>query len=303
MRKRKEIYITDTGKIKKKRLHLRGRLNRSVAGDVGVYIFIIALGLFMAFPITYAISNAFKPFDELFIFPPRFFVRNPTFDNFSDMVNIMSSSWVPFSRNIFNTFFVATVATVFHIIFASLGAFALAKYDFPGHKVIFNIIVLSLMFVGAVTAIPSYLTMAGIGWVDTYWAMIVPPIQSSLGLYLMKQFMETMIPDSLIEAARIDGKSDWGIFWTIVMPLVKPAWLTLTIFSIQANWNATGGVYIYSEELKTLPVALNQIVASGIARQGVGAAVSVFMMIVPVTIFIVSQNKIIETMATSGMKE
>lgn len=287
----------------KKRFHIKRRLNRSVGGDVGVYFFIILLGLFMAFPIVYAISNAFKPFHELFIFPPRFFVKDPTTENFLDMVNIMSSSWVPFSRNIFNTFFVTAAGTVFHIFFASLAAYALAKFKFPGNKAIFEIIVLSLMFAATVTDIPRYIIMSKLGMIDTYWAMIIPPIQAPLGLYLMKQFMETLIPDSLLEAARIDGKSEFGIFWSIVMPLVKPAWLTLTILSIQSLWNATGGAYIYSEELKTLPVAMNQIIASGIARAGVGAAVSVFMMIVPVTVFIVSQNQIIETMATSGMKE
>ncbi len=287
----------------KKRFRIKKRLNRSVGGDVGVYIFIILLGLFMAFPIVYAISNAFKPFHELFIFPPRFFVKEPTFENFSDMFNVMSSSWVPFSRNIFNTFFVTALGTVFHIFAASLAAYALAKFKFPGNKVIFEIIVLSLMFAASVTDIPRFIIMSKLDMIDSYRAMYIPPIQAPLGLYLMKQFMETLIPDSLLEAARIDGKSEFGIFWSIVMPLVKPAWLTLTILSIQSLWNTTGGAYIYSEELKTIPVAMNQIIASGIARAGVGAAVSVFMMVVPVVVFIVSQNQIIETMATSGMKE
>src|SRR5690625_3725915 len=107
-----------------------------------------------------------------------------------------------------------------------MAAYPLAKHRFPGSNVIFTIVVLSLMFSPHVTQIPNYITMAILGWVDTYWAIIVPSFAFSLGLYLMKQFMEE-IPDSLLESARIDGASEYKIFWTIVMPMVKPAWLTL----------------------------------------------------------------------------
>lgn len=282
---------------------IKRKLNRSVSGEISSFIFIILLALFMALPMMYAISNAFKPFDELFVFPPRFFVRNPTLDNFRDLFAVMSSSWVPFSRNIFNTVFVTAAGTVLHILFSSLAAYALSKFDFPGRELAFKIIVLSLMFSPVVTAIPNYIIMAKLHMIDTYWSLILPAVQSSLGLYLMKQFMESLLPDSLLEAARIDGARETTIFLRMVMPIVRPAWLTLAILSIQSLWGATGGVFIYSEELKTLPVALNQIIAGGIARSGVGAAVSVLMMTVPIFIFIVFQNQIIETMATSGMKD
>jgi len=288
--------------MQSKRVHKK-RLNRSVAGDVGVTLFIVLLALFMAFPMLYAISNAFKPFDEMFVFPPRFFVRNPTWDNFRDLSDIVGNSWVPFSRNVFNTVFVTVAGTVFHIIFSSLAAYALAKFDFPGRQFAFSVVVLSLMFSATVTAIPNYIIMSEFNMIDSYWALIVPPVQSSLGLYLMKQFMESLIPDSLLEAARIDGAGEMLIFRRVVMPLVRPAWMTLAILSIQSLWASTGGANIYSEELKTLPVALNQIVAGGVARTGAGAAVSVLMMLVPVVIFLFFQNQMIETMASSGMKE
>lgn len=276
--------------------------NRSVAGD-GLNIFILVIvGAFMGLPLVYAISNSLKPLEELFIFPPRFFVRNPTLNNFHDIFVLMSGSWVPFTRYAFNTIFITIVGTTGHLFIASLCAFALAKHKFPGRNLIFGIIVTSLMFTGQVTAIPNYIIMAKINWLDTYFALIIPAIAKPLGLFLMKQFME-QIPDTLLEAARIDGAKEFNVFIKIGMPMVKPAWLTLIIFSFQDLWNMQGANYIYSEELKTLPNALSQISAGGIARAGATSAVAVIMMIVPIVIFIISQSSIIETMASSGIKE
>lgn len=276
--------------------------NRSLAGDGLNILVLVVVGAFMALPLIYAVSNALKPLEELFIFPPRFFVRNPTLNNFHDIFVLMSQSWVPFTRYIFNTVFITVIGTTGHLLLASLCAFALAKHKFPGRNFIFGVIVMSLMFAGQVTAIPNYLIMAKINWLDTYFALIVPAIAKPLGLFLMKQFME-QIPDTLLEAARIDGAKEFKVFLKIGMPMVKPAWLTLIIFSFQDLWNMQGSNYIYSEELKTLPYALSQISAGGIARAGATSAVAVIMMIVPITIFIISQSSIIETMASSGIKE
>ena len=159
------------------------------------------------------------------------------------------------------------------------------------------------MFNATVTAIPNYLVMSKLHWIDTYRALIVPVFGSTLGLYLMKQFMEQNVPDALVDAARIDGASTWQTFWHIVMPCVKPGWLTLILLSVQSLWNLGSTTYIFSDELKTLAYALGQITSAGVARAGVGAAVTVVMMSVPVLIFIFCQSNIIETMSTSGMKE
>ncbi len=279
------------------------RLNRSFGGDLGIFVFIALTGIFMALPVVYAISNAFKPFNELWLFPPRFFVRRPTLKNFRDIFIIMSNSWVPFSRYIFNTFFISIAGTAGHVILSSMCAYALAKHKFYGARLIFNIIVLSLMFNATVTAIPNYLIIANLGWIDKFWSLIVPAFAAPLGLYLMKQFMEQMLPDAMLQSARIDGASEWKMFWIIVMPIVKPAWLTLIIFSFQGLWNIGNTVYIYREEMKTLNYALGQIIAGGIARAGVGSAIGVLMMVVPVLIFLLTQSNIITTMSTSGMKE
>ncbi|MGO4373694.1 carbohydrate ABC transporter permease, partial [Paenibacillus sp. MCAF20] len=248
----------------------RKRVNRSWAGDIFLFLILAAVGYFMAMPLVFVISNAFKPINEILKFPPDFFVHQPTLTNFTDLYHLLSGSWVPFTRYIFNTFFIAIAGTVGHVIFASLAAYPLAKRKFPGRGALFGIVVLSLMFSATVTQITNYMTMSWLGFLDTHWAVIVPAIGSSLGLYLMKQFME-QIPDSLLEAAQIDGCSELRIFWNVVMPVVKPAWLTLIIFSFQGLWGAggaAGSMYIYSEQLKTIDYALGQILAGGIIRTG-----------------------------------
>lgn len=256
----------------------------------------------MALPLIYTVNNAFKPLDELFIFPPRFFVKNPTVDNFYDLLALMGNSWVPLSRYIFNTLLITLVGTAGHILLASAAAFPLAKYKFPGSKVLFSIVVLSLMFSPHVTSIPNYMVMSWIGWINTHASIIVPSLAFPLGLFLMKQFME-QIPDAILEAAKIDGASEYKIYWAIVMPNVKPAWLTLMILQFPKLWGTDGGNFIYSEKLKTLHYALGQISLGGIARAGVGAAVALLLMIVPIILFIISQSSVMQTMATSGMKD
>lgn len=286
----------------RKKLIRRRKPNRSIAGDIFLYLFLLLVAFVMAFPIIYAVSNALKPLDELFKFPPRIFAQHPTLDNFSDLFVTMGKSWVTFSRYLFNTVFITFVGTLGHLIIASMGAFVLAKYDFPGGNAFFKLVTVAMMFTGWVTQIPNYLLLNKLGWIDTYWAIIVPAFASPMGLFLMKQFMEGL-PTSLIEAAKIDGANEWRVFTGVVMPNVKPAWMTLIIFSVQALWNNKASTYIYSEERKTLVYALQQIQSGGIARTGQGAAVLVVVMIVPIIIFIFSESQILETMASSGLKD
>jgi ABC-type glycerol-3-phosphate transport system permease component len=276
--------------------------NRSIGGDLFTRLTLVTVSMVMLFPMIFAISNAFKPLDEIFIFPPRYFVRKPTLDNFYDLFTLMANSWIPFTRYIFNSLLITAVGTAGHIIIASMAAFVLAKHKFPGQKLLNSVVILSLMFSSYVTAIPNYLIMTKLGWVNTYAAIIIPAFGYSLGIFLMKQFME-QIPDSTLESARIDGAREITVFSRIVMPSVKPAWLTLMVFCIQILWNNQGGVFIFNEEYKPLPYALQQILAGGIARAGTGAAIALFIMAIPITIFIVSQTNIIQTMATSGMKD
>lgn len=277
------------------------RLNRSLGGDIMLFSLLLVFGFFSAYPLIMTASNAFKPLDELFLFPPRLFPRNLTLDNFRDLSELIGNSWVPFSRYFFNTILITTLGTVGHVIIASMAAFPLAKYKFPGRGIFFTLVVYSLMFAPQVTATPNYIIISGIGLIDTPSAIILPAIASSLGLYLMKQFM-SQIPDELIESAKIDGASEYRIFISIVMPLVKPAWLTLIILLFQRLWTTDGGSFIFSEELKPLSYALRQIAQGTIERAGTIAAVAFIMMIVPVTFFILSQSRVVETFSHSGMK-
>ena len=280
----------------------RRKPNRSVGGDIGIYIFLAICSAMMVFPLFFAICNALKPLDEVLKNPPTVLPRNPTLDNFSDLLITMSQGWVPLSRYIWNTIFITAVGTLGHVVFASMAAYVLAKYNFPGGNLFFRVAVVALMFSGYVTGIPNYLIMCKLHMVDTYWSLILPAIGGSLGLFLMKQFMDGF-PMSLIEAAKIDGASELLIFWKLVMPNVKPAWLTISIFSIQGLWNNAQVQYIYTESKKMLRYALDQVALGGIARTGQQNAVIVFTMSVPIVFFIFSQSQIMETMATSGLKD
>lgn len=278
------------------------RVNRSTGGNAAVFLMLIILGSFMLLPVVYTVVQAFKPMEELFLFPPRFMVQNPTFKNFKLISQLIDNLWVPFSRYLFNSVFVSAVGTAGNVIIASMAAYPLAKNDFPGKKVLFKIVTVALLFSGGVLGLAQYIIMAKLNMINTYWALILPSVATPMGLFLMKQFMEG-ISTSLLEAARLDGMNEFQIYWHIVMPNVKPAWLTMIIFAFQGMWSMTGGNFIYKENLKMLPTALAQIQSGGIARAGVAAAANLLMFIPPVLMFLITQSSIMETMAHAGIKE
>ena len=288
--------------FKARKMRKQKQLNRSMAGNTLLFTLMIICGLFMVLPLVMIVNNALKPLDELYQFPPKIFVRNPTLENFSDLFVLMNDSWVPFSRYIINTIIITGGGMVGHVIVASLAAYPLAKHKFPGKNILFSMVVLSMMFSWTVTQIPQYLIISYMGINNNYLALILPAWSFGMGLYLMKQFME-QLPDSLMESARLDGASEWTIFWQIVMPNVKPAWLTLAIFQFQQMWGNTGSMFLRDEELKPLQFALQQITAGGVARAGAAAAVTFIIAAVPITFFLICQSNVLETMTTSGMKD
>ena len=281
---------------------LHRKLNRSHFGNFAVFTILAFIGVFIALPMVFAVGNSFKPLEELWVFPPSLFPSNPTMTNFKGLFRLLQGSWVPMSRYLFNTVFITVCGTFGHVIFASLCAYAFAKHKFPGRAFLFSLVVFALMFNASVTSVPNYYIMKTLRWIDTYFAVIIPSFGSALGLFLMKQFME-QIPDSYIEAAKIDGAREFRIFWTIIMPMVKPAWLTLMIFTFQSIWNTQGTQYIYKENLKTLPTALNQLTSSGLSMAGVSSAVAVFLMLPPIIMFLFAQSNVLETMSHSGIKD
>ncbi len=289
----------------KKMLKSKGsnkRVGKSWTNDIGIFLLLFFMGLFMVFPIYLAVVNSIKPVQEVFLMPPKLYAMDPTTENFRDLFKIANNSWVPFSRNIFNSVFVTLVATVLHVLFASTAAFVLSKCRFPGDAFLNQVVVIALLFNSTVLYIMQYMVMATLGMINTYSALILPIISTSMGLYLMRQSMTT-IPDAMIEAAKVDGAGLLRICWGVVMPNCKPALMTIIIFEFQTAWNANGGGLVYDEALKTIPVVVQQIAAAGIARQGAIAASAVVLMIPPLLVFVLAQRNVMETMAHAGMKD
>ncbi|CCY08369.1 MAG: carbohydrate ABC transporter permease [Coprobacillus sp.] len=277
------------------------RINRSRVGDFFLFLFLLVSSILSILPLIMIVNNAFKPLDEIFKFPPTIFVINPTLNNFADLGVVLGTSLVPFSRYLFNTVYVTILGTFGHVIVASMCSYVLSRYNVPGGKVIFSLIVYALMFPSSVTATPNYIILNWLGLIDTHWSIVLPVIGGTLGLFLMKQFMD-QISMEYIESAKLDGAGEFKIYWSIVMPLVKPAWITLVILNFQSLWNTYGSTTIYREDLKMLSYAINQIASAGVARTGTLNAVQLVMIIVPIAVFIFSQSNVMETMAHSGMK-
>lgn len=290
----KKIYVPKKKKGKK-------RLSRSLYGDIILVVVLLGFAIFSAYPLVFTIANAFKPLDEIFLFPPKLFPRKWTGSNFRDLFNLIGNTRIPMSRFLLNTIVITLLGAFGHVFLAAMCAYPLAKHKFPGKSLINQLIIYSLMFSPIVTTIPVYLIVAKIGLLDTPWAIIIPAWGFTLGLFLMRQFMVT-IPDEILESAKVDGANEFQIFFRIVMPLVKPAWLTVIILLVQQLWSNSGGTFIYTERLKPLSYALQQIVNAGVSRTGTAAAVAVIMLIVPISVFIISQSRIIDTMAHSGIK-
>ena len=287
-----------------KRKSRAGRRGRRAA--LTEYLVITLLAMFTLLPIVYMVSTAFKPLEEMFLYPPRFFVRHPTLRNFAELLLAIDALTVPFMRYLFNSLFVTAVTVAAGLILSSMAAYPLAKYPrMPGGKLFFSIVISTLMFAPEVTQIPRYLIVDRLGLIDTYGGLIIPVLAGSYGLFLMKQFME-QLPIELIEAAKIDGASEWKVFWRVVMPLVRPAWITLIIFSFIGTWNDffTPLIFTRSEQMKTLPLIMSSIGGGPgvVARWGAVAAASLLVTLPTFLIFVFLQRYVMETMAHSGIK-
>lgn len=287
-----------------KKLRVRKRQKEAIArtwwGNMFVFLFLGLMAAFMLLPFYYAIVQSLKPLEEIFAYPPKFYVVSPSFNNYRSLGILTDSLWIPLSRAIFNTVFCTVVGTICTVVVSSLAAFPFAKYNFPGSQFMFKVITKALLFTGAVTAVPQYLLMAKTGMINTYWALLGPAVAAPMGMFLLKNFM-SQISTTILEAAELDGASIPRIWWQIILPNVKPAVLTLIILCFQSLWNMTGGQVIYEEKLKLLPTILSQISASGIAYSGAAAAASVILMIPPLFVYILVQSRVLETMAHAGI--
>ena len=279
------------------------RYTRSKVGNFFYFFFIIAAGCISVLPLIYCICTSLKPLDEILIFPPRFFVHRPTIANYTALPELLSNLRVPLSRYIFNSLFATLATTFLYVVVASMAAFVLCKSKIKFKKTIFYIIQFSLLFNAYTLSVPQYLIFTWMNIIDTYWVYILPHFASTMGVFLMKQYMEGALPNALLEAAKIDGAGYFRIFWTIVMPIVKPMWLTLTLFTFRDVWATVPSGTIFSETLKTLPPIMSQITAGGVARSGSSMAVTCLLMIPPVVVYMISQSNVMESMSSAGIKE
>lgn len=279
------------------------RYTRSRVGNVVYVVFLLLFGIFSVLPLIYCITTSFKPLDELMIFPPRFLVTRPTAQNYLALPGLLSNLRIPLSRYIFNSVFISLVTTVLYVFISTMAAFVLTKSHIKGKKVIFKAIQYALLFNAFTLAIPQYLIFSYLKMIDTYWVYVLPYLASTMGVFLMKQYMEGSVPDALLEAARIDGAGYFRTFWEIVFPMVKPCCMTLTLFAFRDVWSGVPGGTIFSEALKTLPAIMTQITAGGIARAGSAMAVTVIMMLPPILVYMISQSNVLESMNSAGIKE
>lgn len=291
-----------SGKNASKRAAVR-KYTRSKGGDLLLVVFLTAAGLFSILPLIYCVSTSFKPLDELLIFPPRFFVQRPTIGNYTVLPDLMASLKVPLSRYVFNSVFTSVVTTSIYIVVSTMAAFVLSKGNIKGRKVIFWVVQFALMFNTYTLAVPQYLIFSKLGMVDSYWIYILPQMASTLGVFLATQYIEGYVPNALLEAARIDGANSYKVYWSIVMPTIKPIWLTILLFTFRDIWSAVPNGRIFSEQLKILPQVVTQITAGGTARSGSAMAVTVIMMIPPIIVFLLTQSNVVEAMSSAGIKE
>lgn len=268
-------------------------------------VLLAALLIFTAFPLVAMINRAFMPLEELFIYPPRIIVRRPTMKNFTDLLTSLSASTVPFTRYIFNSVWITVVSVSLSVVVSCLGAYGLVKHKPFGANALFAIVLAGLMFSGHVTQIPNYMIVSEMGLMNSYSALIIPKIAVAYNFFLVKQFCE-QLPDSLLEAARIDGANELTVFFKIALPLLKPAWSTLAVFSFVSNWNDSFSplVYITSVQMKTLPLAL-QTLAGGagvVSRSGAVGAASLLTTLPTIIVYTVMRGRVMQTMTYSGIK-
>lgn len=272
------------------------------------YVLLIPLSVVMVLPIIFIFSSAFKPADELFAFPPRFFVSSPTLQNFNDLFARLSTSGIPVSRYLFNSILITAVTVAASIIVSSMAAYSLSKKRFKLKQMLFTINNIALMFVPIAVTIPRFLVIEELNLLNTFWVHILPVLAMPVGLFLLKQFMDG-IPDEVIEAAQIDGASDVAIYWRIILPMIRPALATIAILTFQAAWNNAeiSTLYINDESLRTLAFYLGTLTststdANTVAGQGIAAAAALIMFLPNLIIFIFLQGQVMSTMSHSGIK-
>lgn len=270
-----------------------------------IILIILPLVIFMAMPIIFIINHAFKPMEELFAFPPTFFVKNPTMENFTKLMKFSRTSGIPLSRYVFNSAIVTILTVGLSLLMTTMAAFALSKIRFKGRNMLVHINQLAIMFVSTAVLIPRYLVISKTGMIDTFWAHILPLLAMPVALFLVKQFVE-QVPDSLLEAAYMDGASDMKVYVKVILPMIRPAIATAAILVFQQVWTnmETSSYFVNDDGMKTLTFYMNTLVNANntVAGQGISAAATLIMFLPNLILFVILQKAVMNTMASSGIK-
>lgn len=279
------------------------RFTRSTFGNITIALILIGAGLFTILPLIYSISTSLKPLDEILAFPPKFLVTRPTGQNYAALPGLLNSLRVSAERYFINSIMLSVVITIGHVFIAAMAAYVFSQSKSRAMKIAFTIVQFTILFNSYTLAIPQYMIFSGMKIIDTYLVYILPALPSTIGVFLIKQFMDASLPPALIEAAKIDGAGNFRIFFTIVMPIAKPALLTLALFAFRDAWALVPSGTIFRDELRTLPQVMGQITGGGIARSGSAMAATVLLMIPPILVYLLCQSNVLETMSNAGIKE
>ena len=271
---------------------------RSLATQIAVYSLLTLIAFFMILPFIWMLSTSFKPQNEIFRSPPILISPNMSLDGYRYIVDLGAL------RVLWNTFFIAFTSTALSLFFCTLGGYGFAKYRFPGRGALFAFLLGTMIIPGAVLMVPTYIIMLKLGWLDTYWPLIIPGAANAFGIFFMRQYIST-ISDELLDAARIDGCSEFGIFLRCILPICTPGLTTLGLIFFMSSWNnyLYPSIYLKSPEKFTLPLLMVQMQGPpgySLYREWMGVAV---VSIVPLLIlFLMFQRRFTEGITAGAIK-
>jgi ABC-type glycerol-3-phosphate transport system permease component len=275
------------------------RLSRKILADIVLYAVLILISIFMVLPFVWMLSTSFKLPQDIFGYPPRLIPENPTLSNYIYIFQEKS-----LLRILFNTIIIALLSTLLSLFFTTLGGYGFAKFEFPSKKILFAILLATMIIPGAVMMVPTFVIMRELGWVDKFWPLIVPGAANAFGIFFFRQYIST-INDELMDAARIDGATEFGIFWRIILPIIAPGMVSLGLIFFMGSWNNYLGplIYLKSPQNWTITVAINSLTGgAGLTRWGEQMAMSVISLIPLLIIFLIFQRRFAEGITAGAVK-
>ena len=275
------------------------KLSQKILTDITLYTVLILISIFMIMPFVWMLSTSFKLPEDIFGFPPRLIPENFTFKNYTYIFQEKNTV-----RILFNTIVIALSSTLLSLFFTTLGGYGFAKFDFPAKKNLFAILLATMIIPGAVMMVPSFVIMRKLGWVDTFLPLIVPGAANAFGIFFFRQYISS-INDELMDAARIDGASEFRIFRSIILPIIAPGMTSMGLIFFMRSWNDYLGplIYLKSPQNHTITLAINSLSGgAGLTAWGEQMALSVVSLIPLLIIFLVFQRQFVEGITAGAVK-